>query len=47
MMAFLGKNPALTLTHRLKIGQTWQEISLFETLLQDMEGIPEKREFIF
>ncbi len=47
MMAFLGKNPALTLTHRLRIGQTWQEISLFETLLQDMEGIPEKREFVF
>ncbi|MDQ7000222.1 MAG: protein-L-isoaspartate O-methyltransferase [Mariprofundus sp.] len=47
MMAFLGKNPALSLTHRLKIGQAWQELSLFETLLQDMEGIPEKREFVF
>ncbi|MDQ6981811.1 MAG: rRNA adenine N-6-methyltransferase family protein, partial [Mariprofundus sp.] len=46
MMVFLGKNPALSLTHRLKIGQTWQETALFETLLQDMEGIPEKREFV-
>jgi len=47
MMAFIGKNPALSLVHRLKIGQAWQETGLFETLLQDMEGIPEKREFVF
>ena len=47
MMAFIGANPAASLVHRQKIGQTWQQTGLFETLLQDMEGIPEKREFVF
>lgn len=47
MMAFIGANPALSLVHRVKIGSTWRDIALFETLLQDMEGIPEKREFVF
>ena len=47
MMAFIGANPAVSLVHRQKIGQTWQQTGLFETLLQDMEGIPEKREFVF
>ncbi len=47
MMAFIGANPAVSLVHRQKIGQTWQQIGLFETLLQDMEGIAEKREFVF
>ena len=47
MMAFIGANPAVSLVHRQKIGQTWQQTGLFETLLQDMEGIPETREFVF
>ncbi len=47
MIAFIGSNPMLTMTHRRKIGQTWQETTLCETLLQDMEGITEKREFVF
>ena len=47
MMAFIGANPAVSLVHRQKIGQTWQQTGLFETLLQDMEGIAEKREFVF
>lgn len=47
MMSFIGKNPAASLVHRIKIGQSWQQNGLFETLLQDMEGMPEKREFVF
>lgn len=47
LIAFVGSNPVLSLVNRRKIGQTWQQTSLFETLLQDMEGLPEKREFVF
>ena len=47
MIAFIGSNPVVSMQHRRKIGQTWQQTSLFETLIQDMEGIAEKREFIF
>jgi len=47
MMSFIGKNPAASLVHGVKIGQSWQQHSLFETLVQDMEGMPEKREFVF
>jgi len=47
MMAFIGQNPAASLVHRQKIGQVWQQTGLFETLLQDMEGMPETREFVF
>lgn len=47
MIAFVGSNPVVSMLHRRKIGQIWQEDNLFETLLQDMEGIVEKREFVF
>jgi len=47
MIAFVGSNPVVSMLHLHKIGQTWMETSLFETLLQDMEGITEKREFVF
>jgi protein-L-isoaspartate(D-aspartate) O-methyltransferase len=47
IMAFVGRNPVVTLVHQRKYGQTWQETGIFETLLQDMEGIAPKREFIF
>ncbi|OIO73198.1 MAG: protein-L-isoaspartate(D-aspartate) O-methyltransferase [Zetaproteobacteria bacterium CG1_02_53_45] len=47
MIAFIDSNPMVSMKHRRKIGQTWQETSLFETLIQDMEGIAEKREFVF
>ncbi len=47
MMAFIGANPAASLVHFVKNGSSWQRTSLFETLLQDMEGMPEKREFVF
>ncbi|ATX79886.1 protein-L-isoaspartate(D-aspartate) O-methyltransferase [Mariprofundus aestuarium] len=47
MMAFVGSNPVVSLVHRRKVGNAWQETTMFETLLQDMEGVPEKREFVF
>ena len=47
LIAFIGQNPAASLVHRIKVGQGWQENSLFETLLLNMEGMPEKREFVF
>ncbi len=47
VMAFIGTNPAASLVHFVKNGSSWQRTSLFETLLQDIEGVPEKREFVF
>ena len=47
LMAFVGQNPVLSLIHKRRINHTWQEISVCETLLQDMEGIEEKRRFVF
>jgi protein-L-isoaspartate(D-aspartate) O-methyltransferase len=47
IMAFVGQNPVVSLIHKRKIGHVWQESGIFETLLLDMEGLTEKREFIF
>ena len=47
IMAFVGSNPVLSLVHKRKIGLTWQQTGLFETLLQDMEGFIQKRQFVF
>ena len=47
IMAFIGSNPVLSLVHKRKIGATWQQTGLFETLLQDMEGCIQKRQFVF
>ena len=47
IIAFVGSNPVVSMLHKRKVGQTWQDISLCETLLQDMEGVAEKREFVF
>ena len=47
MMAFIGSNPVVSLIHRRKVGGSWQETGMFETLLQDMEGVSESREFVF
>ena len=47
LVAFSGQNPVVSLILKTKNGKTWQEIGLFETLLQDMEGLPENRQFIF
>jgi len=47
IMAFIGSNPVLSLIHKRKVGSAWQQTGLFETLLQDMEGSAQTREFIF
>jgi len=47
IMAFVGENPVLSLVHERNLGQTWQTTRIFETLLLNVEGIPEKREFVF
>lgn len=47
LIAFIGSNPVVSLMHRRRIGQSWQENGIFETLLLDIEGRPEKREFVF
>ena len=47
IIAFIGSNPVVSMVHRQKVSSTWQSLSVFETLLQDMEGLPEKREFVF
>jgi protein-L-isoaspartate(D-aspartate) O-methyltransferase len=47
MIAFIGKNPVVTLTHKQKTSTSNIETAMCETLLQDMEELPQKREFIF
>lgn len=47
IMAFIGKNPVLSLIHFNYQGDVCVKDSLFETLLQNMEGMPHKREFVF
>lgn len=47
LIAFVGSSPAVSLVHKQKSGRNWEETSLFETLLLDMEAIPENREFVF
>lgn len=47
LIAFIGKNPVLHLTHELHKRGACTTTVLFETLLQDLEGIPEKRELVF
>jgi len=47
IVAFIGKNPVVSLVHMLIQGSACTKTTPFETLLQNMEGLPEKREFIF
>jgi len=47
MIAFIGKNPIVTLTHTQKSSASTIQTSMCETLLQNMEALPKKREFIF
>lgn len=47
IVAFIGSNPVLSLVHFDIQGSACTRTGLFETLLQNIEGIPEKREFIF
>ncbi|MDX8389391.1 MAG: methyltransferase domain-containing protein [Mariprofundaceae bacterium] len=47
MIAFIGTNPVVTLTVLDRMGSTWRSTGLMETLLLDMEAMPEAREFVF
>jgi len=47
IIAFVGRNPVVTMLRQTCTGNTWRQTSILETLLQDMEGLPETREFIF
>ncbi|HKJ82724.1 MAG TPA: protein-L-isoaspartate O-methyltransferase [Mariprofundaceae bacterium] len=47
MMAFIGTNPVVSLVRMERTGNNWQQSGVFETVLQNMEGLPEKREFVF
>ncbi|MDX8396754.1 MAG: protein-L-isoaspartate O-methyltransferase [Mariprofundaceae bacterium] len=47
LIAFIGQNPIVTLTHIQRQGSTSIKTGLFETLLQDMQALPENRQFIF
>jgi len=47
IVAFIGSNPVVSLVHFDWQGPACTRTALFETLLQDIEGVPEKREFVF
>jgi len=48
LVAFTGANPVVKLVSMKRTPSGgWQSTELIETLLQSMEGLPEKREFIF
>ena len=47
MIAFIGQNPVVTLTHISKQDGVWIETGICETLLQDMEELPVQRKFVF
>jgi len=47
IIAFIGKNTVLSLVHFDYRGDVCVRDALFETLLQSMEGLPHKREFVF
>ena len=47
IMAFVGQNPVVSLIHKRKNGRVWQESSISETLLLDMEGLSQNRTFVF
>ncbi|MDQ6991712.1 MAG: protein-L-isoaspartate O-methyltransferase [Mariprofundaceae bacterium] len=47
LIAFIGKNSVVTLTHYQRQGDDWIETGLCETLLPDMEELSVTRQFIF
>ena len=47
MIVFVGSNPLSRMVHKQKVGNSWQSRDIFETLIQEIEGVPEKRQFIF
>lgn len=47
LVAFLGQNPVVSLVHKRYQGGSCIRTTVFETLLQDIEGLPQRREFVF
>jgi len=47
IVAFLGRNPVVTLTLLERVHRGWRRTGLMETLLKDMEGLPERRKLEF
>jgi len=48
LVAFVGSNPVVKLVHIICSANRMPErTEIIETLLQDIEGLPEKREFVF
>ena len=47
MVVFIGANPVVSLVHMERTYQGWQKMPLLDTLLLSIDGLPEKREFVF
>jgi len=47
LIAFTGHNPLVTLVCMDSVGGAWRSTTLLDTLLDDMEGLTAKREFVF
>jgi protein-L-isoaspartate(D-aspartate) O-methyltransferase len=47
LIAFVGQNPVVSLVHEQHHNSSCIRTGIFETLLQDIEGVPERREFVF
>jgi len=47
LIAFIGCNPVVSLICMQCAGRAWKQTKVCETLLLGMEGLPEKREFVF
>lgn len=45
--AFVGKNPVVSLELHERIGNIARRTAIMETLLQEIEGVPASREFVF
>jgi protein-L-isoaspartate(D-aspartate) O-methyltransferase len=47
IIAFIGTPPVVSLIRLTRSGNAWKRLGILETLLQNMEGLPQKREFVF
>jgi len=47
LTAFLGEKEVVSLVHMERINNAWKKTVVCETVLMDMEGLPQKREFVF
>ena len=47
LVAFIGANPVVSLVHMRRTATGWENTPLLDTLLLSIDGLPEKREFVF